>query len=319
MTGRTPGFTGGRVPGPDAMLDWNDLRFFLAVARDGSTLAASKSLRVSQATVSRRITVLEEALGVELFARGPAGYVLTQRGAAIVPLAEAVEEAVGAVTDTIAAQTRQLSGEVRLTTVELAANAWVIPALKRLHATHPAISVEIVTSDANLDLARGEADVAIRFGPRPTQDALIVRHLTDLQECFYVTREMAVELGRPVDHADLARYPLIGNSPSRVGFGNEWILANIPGARIVQRVNVLSGIIASVRAGLGAALMPCLIGDDLKGVVRLTHPIEELSTPCWLVTTDAARRQPHVRAVIDAVVSQIERTTRPREPNALSA
>lgn len=301
------------------MLDWNDLRFFLAVARTGSTLAASKSLRVSQATVSRRITVLEEALGAELFSRGPAGYVLSQRGAAIVPLAEAVEAAVGAVTDTVAAQTRLLTGEVRLTTVESAVNAWVIPALKRLHASHPYISVEIVTSDYNLDLARGEADLAIRFGERPTQESLIVRHLTDLHECLYVSRELAVELGRPCEYADLARYPLIGNSSSRLGFGNDWILANVPNARFVQRVNALSGIISSVRAGLGAAILPCLIGDGLKGVVRLTAPIPELSTPCWLVTTDAARRQPAIRAVIDSVVAEIERTTRHIQPDALSA
>ena len=301
------------------MLDWNDLRFFLAVARDGSTLAASKSLRVSQATVSRRITVFEEAVGVEVFARGPTGYALTQRGAAILPLAEAVEAAVGAVTDSIAAETRRLSGEVRLTTVESAANSWVVPALKRLHASHPDIAVEIVTSDSNLDLARGEADVAIRFGARPTQETLIVRHLTDLEECFYISRELVLELGRPSDYADLARYPLVGNSPSRIGFGNEWILANVPGARIVQRANTLSAIISSVRAGMGAAILPSLIGDDLKSLVRLTPPIQELSTACWLVTTDAARRQPHIRAVIDAVVSEIERTTLRREPNALTA
>ena len=292
------------------MFDWNDLRHFLAVARSGSTLAASKQLKVSQATVSRRITVFEEAVGVELFARSPAGYALTQRGAAILPLAEAVEAAVGAVTDTIAAESRRLSGEVRLTTVESAANAWVIPALKQLHASHPDIAVEIVTSDSNLDLARGEADVAIRFGARPTQETLIARHLTDLEECIYATRELAVELGRPVDYADLARYPLVGNSGSRIGFGNEWIVANVPGARIVQRANTLSAIISSVRAGMGAAILPSLIGDDIKGLVRLTPPIPELSTACWLVTTDAARRQPHIRAVIDCVVAQIEASTR---------
>jgi DNA-binding transcriptional LysR family regulator len=287
-------------------LDWNDLRYFLAVARSGSTLAASKSLTVSQATVSRRITVLEDAVGAELFARGPSGYALTRRGQAIVPLAEAVERAVLEVTDAIAAESRRLSGEVRLTTVESAANNWVIPALRTLRQTHPDISVEVITTDANLDLARGEADVALRFGTRPTQETLIVRHLTDLQEAFYASRELAIELGRPVDHADLARYPLVADSPTRFAFGHAWIAANIPDARVVQRINMLSGILAAVRAGMGAALLPCLIGDDVRNLVRLTPPIPELSTPCWLVTTDAARRQPHIRAVIDCVVAQIE-------------
>lgn len=291
------------------MFDWNDLRHFLAVARTGSTLAASRTLQVSQATVSRRVSMLEETLGTPLFGRSASGYVLTSRGRAVLPLAEAVEAAVIGFDEAVKAETRRLSGEVRLTTVESAANAWVIPALKRLHASHPDIAVEIITSDVNLDLARGEAEVAIRFGTRPTQESLIARHLTDLEECIYATRELAVELGRPVDYADLVRYPLVGNSGSRTGFGNEWIDANVPGARLVQRANTLSAIISSVRAGMGAAILPCLIGDDLKGLVRLTPPIPELSTACWLVTTDAARRQPHIRAVIDCVVAQIERTT----------
>ena len=292
------------------MFDWNDLRHFLAVARTGSTLAASKSLRVSQATVSRRVTVLEEALGTPLFVRSASGYELTTRGRAVLPAAEAVEAAVIAFDEGVKAETRRLSGEVRLTTVESAVNAWVIPALARLREEHPEIAVEIITTDASLDLARGDADVAIRFGARPTQESLVARHLTDLEECFYISRELVLVHGRPSDYADLARFPLVGNSPSRIGFGNEWILVNVPGARIVQRVNTLSGILSSVRAGLGAALMPCLIGDELKGVVRLTLPIPELSTACWLVTTDTARRQPHVRAVIDCVVAQIEATTR---------
>ena len=301
------------------MLDWNDLRHFLAVVRTGSTLAASRTLRVSQATVFRRVSALEETLGTPLFVRSASGYQLTTRGRAVLPLAEAVEAAVFGFDEAVKAETRRLSGEVRLTTVESAANAWVIPALKRLHASHPDIAVEIVTSDSNLDLARGEADVAIRFGSRPTQETLIARHLTDLEECIYATRELAVELGRPVDYADLVRYPLVGNSGSRIGFGNEWIVANVPGARIVQRANTLSAIISSVRAGMGAAILPSLIGDDLKGLVRLTPPIEELSTACWLVTTDIARRQPHIRAVIDCVVAQIERTTQRAEQLTQSA
>ena len=301
------------------MFDWNDLRHFLAVARTGSTLAASRTLRVSQATVFRRVAALEETLGTAMFVRSASGYQLTTRGRAVLPLAEAVEMTVFGFDEAVKAESRRLSGEVRLTTVESAANAWVIPALKRLHASHPDIAVEIVTSDSNLDLARGEADVAIRFGSRPTQETLIARHLTDLEECIYATRELAVELGRPVDYADLVRYPLVGNSGSRIGFGNEWIVANVPGARIVQRANTLSAIISSVRAGMGAAILPSLIGDDLKGLVRLTPPIKELSTACWLVTTDVARRQPHIRAVIDCVVAQIERTTHRAEQLTQSA
>lgn len=302
------------------MYDWDDLRFFLAVARHGSTLAASRSLKVSQATVSRRITLFEEKLGVELFARTPAGYALTARGLALVPAAEAVEAAAGHFGEAVGAESRKLSGLVRLTTVESAANAWVIPAVARLHDSHPEVQVEILTTDANLDLARGEADIAIRFGPRPDHEALIARHLTELEECVYASRELATRLGRPENLAALSRYPLIVESSVPFGRFARWLSEAVPEGRIVQRVTSLSTAIAGVRAGIGAAVLPCIMGDDLKGLVRLMPPIPELTTPCWMVTTDQARRQPHVRAVIDEVVGHISGVTSARrEPPALSA
>jgi DNA-binding transcriptional LysR family regulator len=112
--------------------------------------------------------------------------------------------------------------------------------------------------------------------------------------------------------ADLARYPLVTGIPDNNLRFSDWITQHAPAARIVQRVNSISGIIASVRAGIGAALLPCIIGDNLKGIVRLMPPIPELATPCWMVTTDQARRQPHIRAVIDCVVDYVERAMAPQ-------
>lgn len=305
------------------MINWNDLRFFLAVARTGSTLAASRQMRVSQATVSRRVTELEAQLGVQLFARSASGYSLAARGEALLPMAEAVELAVERFGHAVDAEARRISGRVRLTTVESAVNNWVIPALRVLREEHPDIEVDVITTDTNLDLARGEADVAIRFGTRPDQESLIVRHLIELEECFYASRELVTKLGRPVDYADVARYPLVSDSIDRTGRFSRWIAENVPEGRIVQRVNSLSGIVAGVRAGIGAAVLPSIMGDDLRGLVRLLPPIAELSTPCWMVTTDAARNQPHVRALIDQVVAQIQivsaRVSQAGDDAALSA
>jgi DNA-binding transcriptional LysR family regulator len=286
-----------------AMFDWNDLKFFLAVAREGSTLAASRSLKVSQATVSRRITLFEEQLGVELFARHASGYVLTARGEALLPLAEGVQAEVARFAAGLAAESRRLSGAVKLTTVESAAGTWVIPALARLRESHPGIEVEVISTDRNLDLASGEADVAIRFGSAPSGDTLIARRLAELQETAYANRELVTRLGRPASAAELARYPLISDGGVRF---DAWLEREVPEGRIVQRVNSISGVLASVKAGIGAALLPCMIGDGARSLVRLMPPIPELTTDCWLVTTDQARRQPHVRAAIDAVVAHIE-------------
>jgi DNA-binding transcriptional LysR family regulator len=298
------------------MLDWNDLRYFLAVSRTGSTLAASKRLKVSQSTVSRRVTALEEEIGVKLFVRRPSGYQLTPRGDSVIPAAEAVEAAILSFSDGIAAESRRLAGTVRLTSVESAANAWVIPAVGLLRARHPDLHVEITTSDQNLDLARGEADVAIRFGPKPTQDTLIVRHLIDMLESFYASEELVSRLGMPTDIADMARYPLV-TSVNRESGVNQWLAEQVPDGEVAHRANTLSSIITSVRSGLGAAVLPCMMGDDIRGVVRLMPPIDELTTPGWMVTTDEARRQPHIRAVIDFVIEQIQHAVA-RRPAHLS-
>ena len=298
------------------MLDWNDLRYFLSVARTGSTLAASKQMKVSQSTVSRRITAFEEDIGVKLFVRKPSGYELTPRGESVLPAAESVEAAILSFSDGIEAESRRLAGTVRLTTVESAANAWVIPAVGLLRDRYPEIRVEIMTSDQYLDLARGEADIAIRFGPKPTQETLIVRHLIDMLESFYASEQLVAQYGMPQDIADMARYPLVSSMDDE-SMTSRWVAEQVPGAEIAQRASTLSSIIASVQSGLGASILPCLMGDDIKGLVRLMSPIEELTTPGWMVTTDEARRQPHIRAVIDFVVEQIQQSLA-RRPTHLS-
>lgn len=299
------------------MFDWNDLRYFLAVARSGSTLAASKSLRVSQATVSRRVTVLEEALGTGLFVRSASGYTLTTRGCALLTLAEDVESAVRAFEQGAKTENRRLSGRVLLTTVDFAATRWIIPALARLRETHPDILVEIVTTDRVLDVSRGEADLGVRFGPKPTQESLVVRHLVDLEECFYANQELVAKFGMPCCYSDLANFPLVDYHDDRLGEIASWVAQNVPNAKVVQRVTALSSIVAGVRAGLGAALLPTVMGDSMRGLVRLFAPIPPRSR-CWLVTTDAARRQPHVRAVIDVVADEIVRMTRPPQLSAVA-
>ncbi len=287
------------------MLDWNDLRYFLAVARSGSTLGAAKILRVSQSTVSRRITVLEEAIGVQLFVRTPSGYRLTPRGESVLPAAESVEAAALSFSDSIAAEARRIAGTVRLTTVESAANAWIIPTLGLLRARYPDLQLEIMTSDENLDITRGEADVALRFGKKPTEDTLVVRHLVDMQETFYAHEQLVDKLGMPDTLADMSRYPLV-LTMNQGGAINSWLAEHFPDAQVTHRANSLSSIITSVRSGIAASILPCLMGDDTRGLVRLLPPIAELTTPGWMVTTDDARRQPHIRALIDFVVEQIQ-------------
>lgn len=286
------------------MFDWDDLRFFIAVARSGSTLAASRALSVSQATVSRRIAAFEDRVAILLFDRTPTGYTLTPRGEELLVEAEGVEASIRLVESHLEAHKRHIVGDVRVTTVESAASTWVIPMLARLRIQHPDIRVDLETSDAFLDVAAGEADIAVRFGNRPDDPRLVARHLADMEECIYASRDMAIQLGRPAVPAELAKFPIIASSRPRERF-EMWISDHIPGARIAHRINSLSGEFAAARAGLGAAMLPCLMGDAAKDLVRLLPPIESLRTPCWLITTDRARKRPPVRIVIDYLVEEI--------------
>lgn len=287
------------------MLDWNDLRYFLAVARTGSTLAAARSLKVAQATVSRRITALEEALGSKLFVRSPSGYTLSVHGKAMMVHAESVERSVDALVNSVEAEVRRLSGMVRLTTVESAANVWLMPAIAAFRTQHPAVVAEVIVDDRALDIARGEADIAIRFGNPPQDESLVIRRIVDLHESVYVRRDMAEELGLPNTYEGLLRYPMIAFSGPNVGQIARWVHGLGSGVNIVHSANTLSAVIAAVRAGMGAAVMPCLIGDTMSGLVRLFPPIAELTTPGWLVTTDSARQQPHIRALLDFIADYI--------------
>lgn len=295
------------------MFDWNDLRYFLAVARTGSTLSASRSLKVAQATVSRRITALEEALGTALFLRSPSGYSLSVRGEAMLPLAEAVEREVGTLESWSAAEGRRLSGRVRVTTVESAANMWLMPALAAFRAQHPEVVAEVIVDDRALDIAKSEADIAIRFGTAPADESLFIRRIVDLHESVYAARNLVEQLGMPNSYEGLKRYPFIDFSGSGVGQIGRWVESLGPDMQIVHRANTLSSVIAAVRTGIGAAVIPCLIGDAIAGhamggMVRLFPPIPELTTPGWLVASASGRQQPHIRALLDHIADFVKKS-----------
>ena len=156
------------------MLDWNDLRYFLAVAREGSTLGAARRLRLSQTTVARRIAALEGALGFPLFDKKQAGYALTPLGRDLLGRAEQVEKSAESFAEAAAAQSRDLSGSVKITTEEIYAITLLAPLLAELHQKHPEIRIELDTSQAVRDLGAGEADISLRSTDKAEQPAGVV-------------------------------------------------------------------------------------------------------------------------------------------------
>ncbi len=141
------------------MLDWNDLKYFVAVARHGSTLAAARALKVNQSTVQRRLAELERRVGQPLVRRHPTGYRLTEFGEALLPHAQRIEQAVQVFEEQVEVSRREATGVVRVTCPEpLAVRITNSPLLERFRARYPGIEVEFAMSDRYLDLSKGEAD-----------------------------------------------------------------------------------------------------------------------------------------------------------------
>src|SRR5438128_2783727 len=190
------------------MFDWNDLRYFLAVARHHSTIAAGKSLGQSQSTVQRRVVELERRIGRQLMARHPAGYRLTEFGEALLPYAERVEAAVGDLELRARDTARELSGVIRVTCPEPIVYRMTKSSLiDRFHARHLGLRIEFVTSDRYLDLAKGEADVAFRSGD--TDDELVGRKIADSIWAVYASRAYIERHGKPERVEDLSRHALV--------------------------------------------------------------------------------------------------------------
>jgi DNA-binding transcriptional LysR family regulator len=282
------------------MFDWNDLRHFLAVAKAGTTLAAARELGVSQSTAARRIDALETALGVKLFDRRQSGYALTDLGKELAETATGVEVAAGAFASRAAALRRGLTGTVRITTNDLFAGEVLMPSLNAFRRAHPRILLEMVTSDRRLDLAKGEADVALRAGTPPSQANLVGRRIAKDTWSFYCSRAYAKRHGKPASLGELANHQVLGPDPQAFATPLvDWLQRSIPRRTILLRQNNVGTMLASLRNGLGVGLMADFVARSDPELVLCFEPGIDVKYEIWLLTHERLRNDPHVRAVLN--------------------
>jgi DNA-binding transcriptional LysR family regulator len=289
------------------MIDWDDLRFVLAVARASSALRAAQALGVNQTTVMRRIAHIEAGLGADLFERKQSGYALTALGQRVAATAGRIEAEVTALESAIGAERRALSGCVRVTAAELIVNALVTPLLRAFRKQYPGILVELIADDRRLDLARGEADVALRTGSRSQGAGIVARRLPNVAWSVYCSRSYAAEQGAPGTLEALDGHAVIAVEGGLANLPGPRLLARAtPSSKISARSNSLTNVIPALKAGLGIATLPCLAGDAHEDLVRCLPPIAELDNEQWLVVREDVRSAPHVRAFVDALAEYIQ-------------
>jgi DNA-binding transcriptional LysR family regulator len=289
------------------VFDWNDLRHFLAVTRTGSTNAAGKVLRVNQSTVQRRLAALEEAIGRKLFERHSGGYRLTALGEDIRAQAEAVETAVAALERRLAATDTALTGTIRVTCAEGIASFLITPLLEAFRLRYPGLRVDLLIADRYFDLAKGEADVAVRAGA-PADETLVGRKIADNTWAVYASHAYVKQHGRPERVADLDRHAVIAFDDQIAGLhAARWLSAVAPNAAVAARSNTVSGLVWMAKSGIDLAVLPVHLGDPQAELVRVLDPVRELDAPLYLLVHPDLRQVPRVRAFLDFVVAEIDR------------
>jgi len=283
------------------MFDWNDLKHFLAVARHGSTIAASKALGVNQSTVQRRVAELERRLGRAVLVRRASGYELTPLGDSLVPLAENVARAIEAFEVRVKGSAPDGRDIIRLTCPEPVVGR-LSPLIERFHEGYPAFKVEFVTSDRYLDLLKGDADVALRSGD--TDDALVGRKVADSVWGIYASTPYIEKHGRPASIAEINQHTIVSlqenMSEHRL---MQWLKEFAPKAMVASRSSSILGLVQAVKSGLGIAPLPRTIAEE-AGLVNVLGPLAELSRTWKLLTHPGLRDTPRISAFFDFIAAE---------------
>jgi len=278
-------------------LDWGNLRFFLEMARTGSLSRAAKRLGVDRNTVARRVTSLEEEIGLVLFERGPLGWTRTAAGQELADLASRVEDDVLALARHADARDRSLVGTVRLTTAMHLSAHLLTPAVPRLRERHPGLVLEIAADQRAFDLSRREADLALRMGRPKDAGGLVTRKLSAVRFKVYASPSLVGARRTVEPERDL----WVATEESLVGTPQErWIMQKVPDRHVVFRCNSTASLVVAVRGGVGVAMLPCFVAERDPGLVAL-EGLEPPDHELWLLVHGDLRNSPPVKAVIEWV------------------
>lgn len=290
---------------------WDDLQFFLEVARAGQLGRAASRLGVDPTTVGRRLRRLERALGQRLFEQTKEGQTLTEAGERLLGRAEAMEREVREI-EAGPGSEQHLTGSIRVSVSEGFGTWFIAHHLPAFTAANPHLRVDLVASSGFLNPSRREADIAILLA-RPHRGPLFTRKLTDYRLRLYAARAYLERHGPIEEMADLAGHTLIGYVPDLLYAPELRYLTEIaPELEPRVRSTSINAQYRLVAAGAGIAVLPCFIGDADPALVRIVEPVA-VERSFWLVTHADTRQLARVRAF----VSWLSSVTAARQPRLM--
>ncbi len=279
-------------------MEWDHLRYLLALQRHGSLAAAARSLRVDQTTVGRRLSALEEGLGARLFERRATGHRLTAAGVRACQLGVSMESAAQAIERELGGRDEGIEGTVRIT-APVGFVASLAGAFVALQADHPRLTFELLVDTAALDLVRREADIAIRM-VKPEQPSLVARRVGQLPWALFASESYLRRHGAPP--ADLEAHEVIAYAaPLERSPGGRWLSEHAGAARVALRTNNVLGAVDCASAGVGIAAVPAFMARRDPTLQRLPRPREVGASPVFLVAHRDLTKVPRVRATLDAL------------------
>lgn len=290
---------------PTAGMDWDDVRIFLAVARHGQILGAARGLGLNHATVARRLTSLESALGSRLFRRKTDGTALTAEGERFLERAELMESAALSAAEAVGAD-RSVAGTVRVGAPDGFGVAFLAPRLPELAARHDGLRIELVPVPRAFSLSRREADIAVTI-ERPREGRLVARKLTDYRLGLFAARPYLEKHGTPRSRADLAGHRLVGYVEDLLySTSLDYTADYLRDWRPTIAVSSALGQIEAVRAGAGIGILHVFMAARDPALVPVL-PGDLLARSYWTVVHEHLRSIRRVTLVNDFLVEIVAR------------
>jgi len=287
-------------------LNWDDTRIFLAIHRERSLRGAARMVGLDQATVGRRLAALERALGATLFLRTSSGYVPTSVGEIALRSAEKMEQSANDLVRQTQGVDERLAGEVRVTTTDTIGLEFVMSAIRSLHDEHPNVRVLLDTSTQVQNLAKREADIAVRT-IRPENPDLLTRKLATWPMGLYASVDYLERHGEPVPGTAFEGHDIVCYLPYMQARRQLTLVGEpIHAGRIVSGLNSSLTLRAAVRAGLGLGELAVPIAER-DGLVRIwPERTGALAYEVWMVTHKDLRHTARIIAMIDHIVRAFE-------------
>lgn len=270
-------------------LNWDDVKYFLALSRFGSIRAASSKLGVSHSTIARHVEALESYLGIRLFDRSSIGYTITTIGEDVLHIAEQIENEILTLERSIIGRDQKLSGDIRVTMADALSSHLLMPHFAEFCKLYPDITIEVVTTYERLDLNKREADVALRFTEKPP-DQLIGKRLVNIYHATYASIEYIMQ--HDLNNGTSARWISYVNNSDFPAWVKKSNYPHIPAQGVFKS---MSHQLEATKAGMGISRLPCFLGDSEPTLKRLPPGLATPAYNLWLLTHTDMRKTARIR------------------------